>query len=130
MLIASLKWFTLHVLTAFLIKFILPESWHGFWISVPVWILAFAVAFGFAEWAFKLNIPDKKTMTALLIVWMIVSLTLQILQAQFILGSVLFVINSIDIYAQYILEILAIFLAARAVRKRKINSILGEGMEA
>ncbi|MFH1620946.1 MAG: hypothetical protein ABIB04_02575 [Patescibacteria group bacterium] len=127
--IATLKWFTLHFLSALLIVFVLPASWQGFELSIPVWILSFAVAFGFAEWAFKLKIPDKKTISYFLIIWIIASFTLQILQAQFIMGSALYAINSIDMYVQYLLEIAAILLAARATTIRKFHSVMSEGME-
>lgn len=128
--ISFLKWMALNFLSILFFEYIAPSSWHGFVLAIPIWILSFAVAFGFAEWAFKTKFPERKTIATLLVIWMIVSYTLHILQAQFLMGSALFVINSIDIYVQYLLEILAILLAARTTKKRKILSLLGEGMEA
>ena len=96
--------------------------------QLDAWALAFLVAFVCAEWAFRKRLPEQRDIMLLLGIWMTVTITLQLLFAQFILGSVLFVINSPDIYIQYLMEIVAIFLSAKLTRKRKVRSVISEGL--
>lgn len=123
-----LKWLVnLFVLS--LLFYALPHTWGGFILAVPAWIVSFIIAFAFAELAFGKELPGKRETVSLLVVWMLVSFTMQLLYSWFFLGTVAPVIISIDTYVQYVLEILAIVMAAYITRRRRIRFELGEGME-
>ena|SRR3989344_2748454 len=128
LVISVIKWFLFFMVSGLFLQFVVPESWRGYQIAVPLWALAFLVAFVCAEWAFRKRLPEQRDIMLLLGIWMTVTITLQLLFAQFILGSVLFVINSPDIYIQYLMEIVAIFLSAKLTRKRKVRSVISEGL--
>ena len=129
-LISLLKWFAQLTASALIVRYVMPAGWSGYAISAPMWLVNFGLAFGFAEWAYRKTLPGRRETIRLLICWMVVTITLQLLFAQFFLGSVLYFTGSLEMYVQLLLEVLAILLAARVTRKRKMNKVLSEGIEA
>jgi hypothetical protein len=129
LVISVIKWFVFLIISSVLLQFVVPSSWSGYEIAAPMWLIAFLVAFAFAEWAFHRRMPEHSDTLLLFVIWMVVTLTLQLLHAQYVMGSILYVINSPDIYVQYLLEILAIFLASHLAHKRMMRGILSEGIE-
>jgi hypothetical protein len=121
--ISLLKWFVVLIVNMLLLQFVLPRAWTGYSLSASLWFVAFLISFFFAEWAFGKKFPHRHDVWKLLIVWMVISVTLQILHGIYVLGDVLYVINSPDFYVQYLLEILAILLAAQATRRRFRHSM-------
>jgi hypothetical protein len=129
LIVSFFKWLVNLFAVSLLFMYVLPSTWGGYALSFPAWIVSFIVAFACAELAFGKELPGKRETLRLLAVWMVVSLTLQILYAWFFFGTVSPVVRSLDVYVQYVLEIFAIVLAAYLTRRRKIKWELGEGME-
>lgn len=128
-LVISFCKFVAHfMLTSLFMLYVLPRTWHGYAVSVPMWFVSFVIAFVFAELAFKTKMPGKNETALLLGIWMVVSLTLQIFLVVYLLGTVMPLINSFDVYIQYMLEALAILMSAYLTRRRKIKATFGEGL--
>jgi hypothetical protein len=87
------------------------------------WAVAFGISFLFADWAFSVRTLSAKEMGIFIGIWMGITITLQLLYAQFLIGDVRYALNSIELYVQYLLELLAIFFGvfARAEEKNAIS---------
>lgn len=127
--LSGLKWFVQYFVVSFLTIFAVPIGLSGYLLSVPLWLVTFFIAFIFAEWVYSNHLPNNKNTAILIVIWMAVSLMLYIFLAYFILGSINYVINSIDIYVQLLLEVIAILLATKMIRKNRLSKVLSEGME-
>ncbi len=126
--ISSLKWIANILAIILLSTYVIPGSWSGYVRAIPLWFLSFVVAFVFAEWALYWVHPGRLEIIRLLSAWLVLSLSYQVLYGYISLGNVYSVIYSFDIYAQFILEVCAVLLAAYALRRHKILSLLDEGL--
>jgi hypothetical protein len=127
--ISFLKWMTFLIVSFVLLRFVFTFL-TGWWLAIPMWAVAFGNAFLFADWAFSKRTLSNKELAAFIVIWMVVTMTLQLLHAQFLTGDIRYALNSPELYVQYLLELLAIFLASSHARKKLMRSILGEGMSA
>jgi len=128
--IAFLKWVMMYFVLMLAIQYIVPESLGGWWLALPMWILASAVAFPFAYWALHPSAPTKKGIIELAVVWVVVSALLQIGYDWMIWGQFIFSFNSPELLIQYALEIGMIVIAALYIRKKKLKASMPKGMEA
>ncbi|MBP9869154.1 hypothetical protein KBC59_01170 [Patescibacteria group bacterium] len=125
--ISLLKWMALLVVSALLLRYVF-SGLSGWWLALPMWAVAFGISFLFADWAFSVRTLSAKEMGIFIGIWMGITITLQLLYAQFLIGDVRYALNSIELYVQYLLELLAIFLASSHAQKKRMRSVLGEGM--
>jgi hypothetical protein len=116
------------VITA-LMKYVIPPDWSPMMIAAPIWVVSFFLAFALAEWAFRGAVPKKNTVALLIVNWLVVNLTLDILFAYYILGFAALAIKSTDHLVTYMIEIAAIFLAAYVTRRRHVHELMSEGIE-
>jgi hypothetical protein len=128
LLISALKWIAYIAASSVLLRFVLPDGWSGYALSFPLWVLAFVIAFVFAEWLFGARSADRRDTAIALGVWMAVTIVLQAILTAFVIGDVYVFLNSYDTYIQLLLEILAILLAARWMRMKRVHAVLGEGL--
>lgn len=126
--ISFLKWLINYYLVVVMIVYALPADWHGYAITIPMWMLSLIVAFGFAYWLFHSHLPTSRDTAIVIVIWMVVSLTLQIFHAFYYMGTLAPLIYGPDMYVQYLLEIIAILSASYYLRRKKIQSTLGEGL--
>ncbi len=112
-----------------LLKWVIPSDWSAMMQAAPIWIASFFLAFILAEWAFRGATPKKNTVALLLVNWLVVNLTLDILFAYYILGFAALAIKSPEHWVTYMMEIAAIFLAAYVTRRRSVRELMSEGIE-
>lgn len=128
--IISLKWIA-NILSVIILSFyVIPQEWQGYTRAALFWFLSFVIAFVFAEWAMRRLLPGRRVVVLLLSLWLFLSLLYQMLYGYVSLENVYAVLNSFDTYIQFLLESIALVLAARSVRQQKLAQVAGEGMEA
>ncbi len=126
--ISVLHWIAATAAAFLMVRFVFPQGLLGIALEIPMWILMFGLALGFAMWAFDKKLPGKRETAWLLGIWFI---TTFIIQAAFeinLYGRPAFLLYSTDLHLQYFLEILGILFAAYLTRRRKIHAVLGVGM--
>lgn len=128
--ISVLKWISVFAAIVIFSAYVAPASWKGFFLAVPIWILAFALAYLFAFWALHVKIPGRRELITLIAIWMGVTIILQVSYEIFTIGRPVFIIYSLDLYVQYLLEVIAILLAGRQVRAYRMKHALSEGLKA
>jgi uncharacterized RDD family membrane protein YckC len=126
--ITFLAWLARLVLSAVVLQYVIPFPWSGYMVAVPMWVLAVAVVFAAAEWAFHAQLPGKRETVTFVVSWVGLTVVLQVMYSFFLFGTVLPFINSLEIYIQYVLEILTIVTVAYLARRRRVKDSLGEGM--
>jgi hypothetical protein len=126
--ISLLNWTTNLVIVMVLLRFILPDSLHGFVLAIIPWAISFVLAFAFAELAFRPKLPGKNEAAMLVILWLVIGYSLHILYATFILNNALVVLRAADLHITYAFEVAGILCAAYVTRRRKIKEVLGEGL--
>ena len=126
--ITFLAWLVRLFLSALILQYVIPSSWRGYAVAAPMWLLGIGVVFAAAEWAFHERLPGKRETLIFLISWIGLTVVLQIMYSFFLFGTVLPFINSLEIYIQYVFEILTILVVAYLTRRRRIKDTLGEGM--
>ncbi len=127
--IVLLQWVTNLFAVLVLLQFVIPGSWQGNLKAVPIWLVSFLLAFLFAEWAFDKRLPERRDTIELILVWVVVSVTLNILGSVLVFKTARVALYGTDLHITMLFEIIAIVLAAHATRRRKILRALGEGME-
>lgn len=125
--ISIAKWITLTAVLFGLVAYLIPQA-SGWMALVPMGFVTFAVAFGFAEWAFRADLPDRRAALALAGIWIATSVLLQVFMELWLFGRVWFLRYGVDIYGMYALELVAIFLAAFLTRRRRVMAVAGEGL--
>ena len=128
--ISLVKWIGIFFLTVMLTAYAAPAWLNGYWLSLPIWIIIFFAAYGFAYWALHIKLPVRRDVILLVVIWMAVTIVLEVSYEIMAVGQPVFILYSPDLYVQYLLEIIAILLAARVIRMRKLRSAAGEGMVA
>lgn len=123
------RWVLNMLLVVAMLKYIIPSEWPGMATAAPIWVMSFLLAFGLAEWAFRTIVPTKQSIAVLLLNWLIVNLTLDILFAYYIIGTAAAAVKSADHWVTYMVEIAAIFLAAYVTRRRNVREMMSEGIE-
>jgi len=126
--ISLLKWFGIFTVNLIFVSYVAPSFLKGYLLSLPIWALVFLVSYWFAFWAMHLKLPGKREVTGLIIIWMVSTICLEVFYEIMAVGRPIFILHSPDLYVQYLLEIAAILLAARMLRKRKMRAASGEGM--
>ncbi len=125
--ISLLKWITVNVLTLVMLFYILPDSWRGYALAAPMWIMIFAVSAAFAFWALLKKSPRWKDVLKLLGVWLLVMLVMQNAYEFYIFGRAFFVWRSPEATLAYLIEILGVIVGAILVRwylERKAKGII------
>jgi hypothetical protein len=125
--ISIAKWITLTAVLFGLMAYLIPQA-SGWLALAPMGLVTFAVAFGFAEWAFRADLPDRKMAFTLAGIWLMTSIVLQFFLEIWLFGRVWFLRYGLDIYGMYALELAAIFLAAFLTRRRRVMAVAGEGL--
>ena len=125
--ISIVKWIAVFTAISVLTTYV-ANGLTGYVLALPVWALAFAMAYGFAYWALHPTMPGKRELTRLILIWMVVTIVLEVYYELLTIGQVVFILYSPDLYVQYLLEIIAIFFAARTIRRKKFRSAAGEGL--
>lgn len=126
--VSIIKWFGVYTTALVFVAYVAPSTMKGYLLALPIWALSTLVAYGFAYWAMHTKMPGKHEIIALITVWMVVTLCIEAFYEIMAVGSPVFLLHSIDLYVQYLLEIAAILFAARVLRKRKMRAASGEGM--
>ncbi len=124
-----LKWSVNLLATLVLIRYVIPHGWNGYAEAAPVWVASFVIAFAFAEWIFRPKLPGKKETIRLVIMWVVLTYVLNVLGSVILFNTPRVAIYGTDLYVTLLFEIVAIILAAIVTRQRKIEKMLGEGME-
>lgn len=127
--IVFLKWVANLLAVVVLLRFVIPGGWHGFLKAGPIWIASFVIAFLFAEWAFQKQLPSKRDLIRLIVVWVVVSYSLDIIGSVMVFDTPRVAMYGTDLHVTMLFEIAAILAAAYVTRRRKIEKTLGEGME-
>lgn len=127
LVISFLKWVTMFGAILALAS-LLPDVLSGWPLMILTWIMAFILAFLFATWAFSKRMPDRRDTLLLIAIWSLIFFT-----GFFVYGLIFsvrgaMVMFSIELLIQLALEIIAIFFASYSIRRRRIASLLGEGM--
>ncbi len=124
--ISIVKWITVFTAMSVMTMYI-TGGLRGYLLDIPIWAMAFAVAYGFAYWALHPTIPGKRELIQLIIIWVVVTLTLEAFYEILSIGQIVFVYGP-DFFGQYLFEIAAIFLAARVIHNKKIRAAGSEGL--
>ena len=128
--ISALKWVVMNCVIVLVSLYLIPRTWHGYAIIIPMWLITFACAFGFATWALSKRLPSWRDLGWLVVIWLVVSLILQNVYEQLLFGYALWFLRSLDLLLGFVIEILAIVLAFYFVRRNKIKASLPKGMVA
>jgi hypothetical protein len=126
--ISLLKWIAVNVATIVAMFLVIPDTWRGFEISAPVWILTFAISVAFAYWALTKKVPNWKDVLKLMAVWLIVTMVLQNAFEYFMIGRAFFFLRSLESLVGMGVELLGIIVGAIFVRWRlagKAKAIVG-----
>ncbi|MEK7115792.1 MAG: hypothetical protein AAB879_00165 [Patescibacteria group bacterium] len=126
--IVILKWVVNLFAVLALLRFVIPPAWHGNLKAAPIWLVSFILAFLFAEWAFARRLHGKRSTVECIVLWVVVSYTLNIFASVVTFATARVAIYGTDLHITTLSEIAAILLAAHATRRRKIEMSLGEGM--
>jgi len=127
LVISFLKWVVVFASIAVL-SHVAPTVINGWVLSVAVWIVAFILAFVFATWAFSKRLPVRKDTLLLVGIWIFIYFM------GFFTYGILLSTNGIrlmvapEILTQLAIEIVAVLFAAYSSKRRRIASVLGEGM--
>lgn len=127
--IVLLKWTANLLAVVLLLRFVVPGGWHGFLKAGPIWIASFIIAFLFAEWAFQKQLPSKRDLIQLVVIWIVVSYSLDIVGSVMVFDTARVALYGTDLHITMLFEVGAILAAAYVTRRRKIEKTLGEGME-
>jgi hypothetical protein len=128
--ISIVKWIAVFFAVTVFTSYVAPKSLHGYWLALPIWVMVFAIAYGFAYWVFHIKIPSRRDLLLLIAIWMVVTICLEAFYEVMTIGQPVFLLYSPDIYVQYLLEIIAILVCAQRIRKEKMKSVSGEGLVA
>lgn len=127
LVISFLKWVVVFAAIVVLSS-IVPNVLNGWLLTVLVWIMATVLAFVFAHWALSTRLPDRKDTLLLAAIWILIYVT------GFLVYGMMFstrgpgVLVSVEFLVQLALELAAVFFAAYSSKRRRIASVLGEGM--
>ncbi|MFA5936155.1 MAG: hypothetical protein WC787_04885 [Patescibacteria group bacterium] len=110
-----------------LLAYILPTDSPSLLLQAVGWMIGFAFAFIFSHWAFSKKIPDRKDALMLVVFHIAFFLLIYALYGILISDRGVGVIVSLELVIQLVLEVIAILLAAYHLRRRKLQSMLGEG---
>ncbi len=125
--ISILHWIASIVLSTALALYVLT-GFTGYVLAAPMWAMNFLLAFGFAQWAFHQRLPGPRDTMWFLLIWFIVTFSLQSAFEIYQFGQIYFLINDNFLHIQYFIDLLAILLASYLTRRWKVKSVLSEGM--
>lgn len=108
--------------------FVFPSSWPAWMLMICIWIVAFLMAFFFANWALSTRLPNGQDTLHLVAMHLFAFVTLYLAYGTFISDRGPWVIASPELLAQLAIEIAAVFLSSYRMRRQKIKAVLGEGM--
>ncbi len=126
--LSILHWIAASAATFLLVQYVIPHALTGYTLAAPMWVIQFAIAFGFVMWAFHTKLPGRRETMMLLIIWFVITFALEAAFETSLAGRPAFLIYSTDLHVQYFLELAAILLAAYLTRRRRIKAVLSEGM--
>ncbi|MBI5655191.1 hypothetical protein HZC53_06095 [Candidatus Uhrbacteria bacterium] len=107
--ISALKWIVQNFLTILVLLYLIPNSWHGYTVAAPVWVLTVVVSAAFAYWALHIKRPSWKNVILLAVIWFVISLFFQTIFEFIFLGRLFFILRSLELLLIFLLEILTIF---------------------
>ena len=126
--ISILKWISIYVTMLLFVTYVAPSWLKGYWLALPMWALTLLIAYGFGYWALHFKIPARREIAILIGVWMVTTICIEIWYEILTIGRPVFLMHSIDLYVQYLIEIVGILLAARMIRAHKYRVVSGEGI--
>lgn len=112
-----------------LVLYILPEKTPLVLLNFANWVLAFLVTSLFSRWAFSKRLPTHQDSVLLVVFHLIVYLTGYLTYGLLLSDRGPLVVVSPEIVVQLVCEVAAIIVAAYHIRRRRLRSVLGEGME-
>jgi len=127
--VAVLKWIAVNVLTIVMLFLVLPKTWRGDMLAVPIWLMIFVVSAAFAYWALIKKVPGWKDMLKLMAAWLVVTMVLQNAFEYYVIGRAFFILRSLESLIAYGVEILGIIVGTIFVRWRfalKAKSLVAE----
>lgn len=107
--ISALKWIVQNFFMILVMLYLIPNTWHGYAVAAPVWVVTVIVSAVFAYWALHLKRPTWKKVVLLAVIWFVVSLFFQTIFEFIFLGRLFFIIRSFELLLNFLLEILTIF---------------------
>lgn len=118
--------------TAFVItlRFILPDKTPLFLLNISMWALALLLSLFFAAWAFSGKLPTRLDALMLLVMRLLLAVTFWLAYGIFVSVRGPWAVVTPEILVQLGLEAAGVLIAAYIIRRRKIRSVLGEGMVA
>jgi len=127
LVISLLKWVAVFAAIAVLSS-VAPSVLHGWILSIVVWIVAFILAFVFATWAFAKRMPVRNDTLLLVALWIFVYISMFFAYGVLLSTQGAYFVVSREILIQLVVEIVAVLYASYSSRRRRIASVLGEGM--
>lgn len=120
--ISALEWIVQNFLSMVMMFYIVPDSWRGYALAAPIWLMTFAVSSAFAYWALHLKRPKWKNIIALAVIWFIVSLLFQAVFEFIVIGRLFFILRSLDMLLTFVIGIASIFIVGAYLRfKNKVE---------
>ncbi len=111
------------------VLYILPSTTPLLLLSAVNWLLAFLITCLFCRWAFSQRLPTRQDALLLVIVHLVIFVTGYLTYGIFMSDRGPWVIVAPEVLIQFGCEIAAIMLVAYHVRRRRLRTVLGEGME-
>lgn len=125
-LIVSFIKFVASMLAIYILySYVIPSSFSGVLAFIPTWLVMFVLAFVFALLAFGKKAPKRQDMLMLIAIWMTVTICGFLLYGLLLSPRGVRASVAPEILVQFVLEVLAIYLAAFRLRRQSVESILG-----
>ncbi len=123
------KWFTNLLVMIGFFGFVFPVPIAP-WVDLIIgWALSGFVAAPFAYWAFKKNIPADKQLGIFILFWVLVTFVAEAALAFAMQPNPLVVLIRYEFLVQTIVEIAAILLVARVMRRQRAYHIAAPGID-
>ncbi|MFA5185619.1 MAG: hypothetical protein WC551_03970 [Patescibacteria group bacterium] len=114
--ISALEWIVQNFLTFVVLLYVVPDSWHGYTLAAPIWVLTLVVCLAFAYWALHLRRPKWKNIIALAVIWFVISLFFQAVFEFIFIGRLFFIARAWDMLIIFLIGIVAILAVGAYLR--------------
>ena len=128
-LIPTLKWFA-NFGVVFLVFNYLYTTPINKWVDMAVgWCLAFVVAAPFAYWAFHRRVLPDKQLAWFVGIWVVVTFAINVIVYLVAMPRPWLMLFRYEFAVQMVLEILAILVMARVMKRHQVYHETAEGIE-
>ncbi|MDF1497625.1 MAG: hypothetical protein P1P90_06280 [Patescibacteria group bacterium] len=123
------KWFTNTLVIIAIFSFVFPVPIAP-WVDLVIgWTLSAIIAAPFAYWAFKTKLPTDKELGAFILSWVAVTLIMETIIALIYQPNPWMVLFRYEFLVQTILEITAILVMARVMRRQNAYHMAAPGID-